>query len=110
MAAGADTVTPEVLAAKKPVEKRPKTSKHPEEWVEAPLRKVLRKKKLQPTPKKPERPKRVRSEAVIIQPLKGVSYAAILKNLKGRVNPEELGIKIGGVRETRIRLPPLRKR
>ena len=32
------TVTPEVMAAEKPVEKRPKSSKNPEEWVEVPLR------------------------------------------------------------------------
>ena len=48
------TITPEVLAAEKMVEKRPKISKHPEEWVEVPLSKDLRKKKLKPTPKKPE--------------------------------------------------------
>ena len=43
-----------VFAAEKPVEKRPKTSNHPEEWMEVPLRKDLRKKKLKPTPKKSE--------------------------------------------------------
>ena len=97
------TVTPEVMAAEKPVEKRPKTSKHPEKWVAVPLRKDLRKKKLKPTSKKPEQPKRARSEAVIIKPLEGVSYVAILKNQKSRVNPEELGVKIEGIRETRTK-------
>ena len=91
------------MAAEKVVEKRPKTSKHPEKWLEVPLRKDLRKKKLEPIPKKPERPKRDHSESVIIKPLKGVSYAEILKNLKSRVNPEELGVKIGGIRETRTK-------
>ena len=63
------TVTPEVMAAEKPVEKRPKTSKHREEGVEVPLWKDLCKKKLKPTPKKPKQPKRARSEAVIMKPL-----------------------------------------
>ena len=98
------TVSPEVKAAKQPVEKRPRTSKQPEEWVEVPARRDLRKKKKsKPAPKKPERPKRARSKAVIIKPAEGVSYAAILKNLKSRINPEELGFRIGGIRETRTR-------
>ena len=90
-------------AAKKPVEKRPRTSEQPEEWVEVPARRDLRrkKKKLKPAPKKPERPKRARSEAVIMKPAEGVSSAAILKNLKRRVNSEELGVRIDGIRETR---------
>ena len=32
-----------------------------------------------------------------------MSYAAILRNLKIRVSPEELGAKIGGIRETRAK-------
>ena len=39
-------------------------------------------------------------KAVLIRPLEGISYAAILKNLKSRVNPEGLGVTIGGIRET----------
>ena len=54
-------------------------------------------------PRKPEGPKRARSEAVIMKPVERVSYAAILKNLKSRVNPEELGVKVGGIRETRTK-------
>ena len=34
--------------------------------------------------------------------MEGVSYAAILKNLQSRVNPEELWARIGGIRETRM--------
>ena len=98
------TVSPEVRAAKKPVEKRPRTSKQPEEWVEVPTRRDLRKKKKsKPAPKKPERQKRARSEAVIIKPAEGVSYAAILKNLKNCVNPEELGVRIGDIHKTRTK-------
>ena len=98
------TVSPEVRVAKKSVEKRPRTSKQPEDWVEVPARRDLRKKKkLKPLPKKPERPKRARSEAVIIKPAEGVSYAAILKNLKSCVNPEELGVRIGRICETRTK-------
>ena len=39
------TVSPEVMATKKPVEKRPRNSKHPEEWVEVPVKKDPCKKK-----------------------------------------------------------------
>ena len=39
------TVSPEVSAAKKPVEKRPRASNKEKEWVEVPNRKDLRKKK-----------------------------------------------------------------
>ena len=35
--------------------------------------------------------------------MEGVSYAEILKNLKSRVNPEELGVEVGGIRETRTK-------
>ena len=38
------TVNPEVRAAKKPVEKRPRRSKQTEEWVEVPSRRYLQKK------------------------------------------------------------------
>ena len=90
--------------AEKPVEKKPRTSKQPEKWVEVYARRDLRqKKKSKPAPKKPERPKRVRSETVIIKPAEGVSYTGILKNLKSRVHPEELGVSIGGIRETRTK-------
>ena len=66
------------------------------------LRKDRRIKKPKAAPQKPTRPKRGRSKAVLIKSLEGVSYAAILKNLKSRVNPEELGVKIGGIREIRF--------
>ena len=61
-------------------------------------RDIRKKKKSKPAPKKPEGPKRARSEAVIIKPAD-----AILKNLKSRVNPEELGFRIDGIRETRTK-------
>ena len=67
------TVSPEVTAANKPVKKRSKTSKHPQERAEVSPRKGQRKKKLKMAPRKPERPKRPRSEAVIIKPVEGVS-------------------------------------
>ena len=43
---------------------------------------VFRKKKTKMEAKKPERSRRARPEAVIVKPMEGVSYAAILKNLK----------------------------
>ena len=42
-----------------------------------------------------------RSVVVIIKPAEGLSYMAILKNMKSRVNPGELGVKVGGSRETK---------
>ena len=45
--------------------------------------------------------KPLRPEAVLIKSSEGVSCAVILKNLKSRVNPEELEARIGGIRETR---------
>ena len=39
----------------------------------------------------------------MIKPSEGVSYAAILKNLKCRVSPKELGVKIGGIQKTRTK-------
>ena len=97
------TFSPEVTAANKPAEKRPKTSKHPQEWAEVPPSKGPRKKKSKTAPRKLERPKRARSEVVIIKTVEGVSYSAILKNLKSRVNPEELGVKVREIRETRTK-------
>ena len=100
------TASPEETKTKKPAEKRAKDSKKEEEWVEVevPTRKDLRKNKMsEPENRRTERPKRARSEAVLIKPSEGISYAAILKNLKSRVNLEELGVTIGGIRETRQR-------
>ena len=87
------TISQEVTATKKPEEKRKKPSKQPEEWEEVPMKKGPPKKRIN----KP------RSEAVLIKPSEGVSYAPILKNLKSRVSPEALGIKIGGIPETRMK-------
>ena len=44
------TVSPEVMAAKEPEEKRPRTSKQSEKWVDVLARKDLRKKKPKPAP------------------------------------------------------------
>ena len=49
-------------------------TKKEEEWVEVPVRKNPQKKK---DKKAPERPGRPRSEAVLIKPAKGMSYASI---------------------------------
>ena len=77
---------------KKPEEKRPKASKHPEEWVEVPVKKNIRKKR-KPEEKKPVRSRLSQSEAILIKPSERGCNAAILKNLKNRVDPEELGAK-----------------
>ena len=81
-----------------------KNLKKPEVWMKVPSKKDLRTKgKSKLETRKPERPKRVHFEAVLIKSVKGVSYVAILKNLQSRVNPEELGVMISGVRETRTK-------
>ena len=54
--------------AKKQEEKRPKTSKKPEEWVKVPVKKDLhKKKKTKPEARKTERPKRFHPDAVLIK-------------------------------------------
>ena len=95
------TVSPEVPVITKPVEKRPKASKKEEQWVGVPRKKDLRKKKGKKPSNTPEKPRRVRPEAVLIKPAKRMSYAAIMRELKKRVNPDELGATVQGIRETR---------
>ena len=85
------------------LEKRARTSRKEEEWVEVPAMKDFRKSKPKPETKKSERPKLARFKAVIIKSAEGISYAAILKNLKSHVNSEELGATIRGIRETRFK-------
>ena len=52
--------------------------------------------------KAPERPLRSRLDTVLIKPVQGMSYAFILRALKKRVNPDELGATVQGIsRETR---------
>ena len=69
--------------------------------MEVPTRKDLRKKKSKPEAKKPEWPRCARPKAVLIKPVERVSYAAILKDIKKRVKPDELGVVVQGIRETR---------
>ena len=69
--------------------------------MEVPTRKNLRKQKPKREAKKPEWPRRARPEAVLIKPAKDVSYAAILKGPNKRVKPEELGVTVQGIKETR---------
>ena len=90
-------------AATKLAEKRPRASNKKKECVEAPNRKDLRnnkskEKKLSTTP---EKSRFVRPEAVINKPAEGMSYSSILPELKKRVNPDELGATVQGIRETR---------
>ena len=73
------TVSPQDTAAKKPEMKRPKASPREEEWIKVPPKKSLRKKKPKPEAKKPECLRRARSEAVLIKPTEGVSYAEHFK-------------------------------
>ena len=94
-------MNPQDIAAKKPEMKRAKASPSEEEWMKILARKMLRKKKPKPEAKKPDWPRRTRPEAVLIKPTEGVSYAAILKDLKKHVEPDELGVTVHGIRETR---------
>ena len=95
-------VSPQESATKMPEERRPRTSRKEEEWVDVLVRKNPRKNKPKTEAKKPERSRRIRPEAMIIKPAMGVSYAAILKNLKSRVSPKKLGATIGRIRETHL--------
>ena len=94
-------MSPQDTAAKKPEMKRPKASPRVKECMTVSARKSLRKKKPKPDAKKPDWPKRARPEAVLIKPTEGVSYAAILKDLKKHVKPDELGFTVHGIRERR---------
>ena len=95
------TASLEVTNIKTPVEKRPKVSNKEEEWVEVPNKKDLRKKKVKKPTRTPQSPRRPRSEAVLIKPAEGMSYASILRKLTKRVNPNELDATVQGIRETR---------
>ena len=88
-------------AAKKPAEKRTKASNKEKDLVEVPKKKDLQKRKGKKSFKTPEKPRRARPEAVLIKPVEGMSYASILRELKKRVNPDELGATVQGIRETR---------
>ena len=96
-----DEGCPQDTATKKPEMKSPKASLREEEWMKVPAKKSLRKKKPKPETKKPDRPRRARPEEVLIKPTEGVSYAAILKDLKKHVKPDELGVTVHGIREAR---------
>ena len=43
---------------------------------------------------------RARSEAMFAKPTEGMSCASILRDLKKRVNPDELGATVQGIMET----------
>ena len=88
------TASPEVSEAKKPAEKRPRASNKQGDWVEVPKKKDLRKGKGKKPFKTLEKPRRARPEAVLTKPADGVSYATILRKLKKRVDPDELGATV----------------
>ena len=85
----------------KPMEKRHEASKKEEEWVVVPRKEDLRKKKGKKPSNTPEKPRRARPEAVLIKPVEGMRYATILRELKKRVNPDELGATVQVIREMR---------
>ena len=64
--------------------------------MEVPNRKDLRKKKKKEKKlsRTLEESRRARPEAVLIKPAEGMSYASILRELKKRVNPDELGATV----------------
>ena len=83
---------------KKPVEKRPKASNKEEEWVQVPMKKDLQKNKEKKPSRRLEKSRRARPEAVFIKPAEGMSYATTLRELKKRVNPDELGATVQKIR------------
>ena len=94
-------MSPEKTVARKPEGKRLRAFIKKEECMDVPVGNNLQKQKPKPEAKKPEWPKRARREAMLIQPTEGVSYAAILKDLKKRVKPDEQGVTVQKIRETR---------
>ena len=72
-----------------------------EDQVEVPTRKNLRKKKPKSGTKKPEWPRCACPEKALIKPAEGVSYVAILKDIKKYVKSDELDVTVQGIRETR---------
>ena len=75
-------------------EKRTRTSKKEEEWMEVPARKALQKKESKPGVRKLETSRHARTKAVLVKLAEEVSYGTILMSLKSKVNPEELGITV----------------
>lgn len=67
-------------------------------WIRVPSRAKERKK---PPEVKPRTRTRVKPDAVIIRPAVGSKYADVLRNIKQKVKPEDMGIKVTSVRETR---------
>ena len=96
-------------AAKKPQKKRSRASNKEKEWVEVPNRKDLRKKKKKEKKlsRTPEKSRRVRPEAVLTKRAEGTSCASILRELKKRVYPDDLGTTVQGMRETRSKDLPV---
>ena len=70
---------------------------------EGSARKNLQKKKRKKAERTPKRPSHPRAEAVLMKPVEGMSDAFILRKLKKRVNPDELGVTVQGIRETRCK-------
>ena len=56
--------------------------------------------KPKPVARKSKWPRHACPEAALIDHAEGVSYAIILKELKKRVKPAELGVTVHGIRET----------
>lgn len=48
-----------------------------------------------------KKPKRPRSEAVLIRPADGRKYADVLKDIRSKVRPDDIGVTVKAVRETR---------
>ena len=69
--------------------------------MQVPIKKDLQKKKEKKPFRRPEKSRCARPEAVLIKPAEGMSYATIFSELKKRVNPDELGATVQGIRETR---------
>ena len=69
--------------------------------MNVPARENLQKKNRKKAERTPKTPSHARPKAVLIKPAEGMSYASILRKLKKRVNPDELGATVQGIRETR---------
>ena len=74
--------------------------------MEARTKRKAPKPKPNPKPKfkNPEHRRCARPKAVIIKSVEGVGYAVILKNLKNRIIPKELGATVRGIGRPALRM------
>lgn len=95
-----DTLSPQQTEVKRPKAKKLK-SRSTKEETSAEEKEDERAKPPSKTRTKKEPLRRARPEAVLVKPAQGQSYAQVLKDLKSKIEPGTLGVKVKGIRKTR---------